>query len=187
MPTKQNLIIEYHGAHPFAVVCRKTDQHGSRIYHWDLEYCKRHEVLYAHLSGCGGDGRTHVLHPFSNPGIHAAIWAHPSVTLCKSVKKRGKWVNVPLKESELAQLGYRRIQRPRLLKNAWGDRSRNPLSIADEGDTVYCSECNDWLPDDELSACGHLQWCDECSEFIVLADMLSAGEPRSKCGHLETQ
>lgn len=194
-----NIVIEYHGPHAFAVVQREFWDHskepwfdaarhrakGTSIAHHDLEYSRLCDQVYAHLSGSGPDETPyrHVLGKFVEPGIHATIYAHPSVQLCKRVQRRGEWINVPLKEHELAAYGYRRIKLPRLLKNSWGDTSRDPLKIAEEGEVVYCPECEDWLPDDTVTACGHLRWCNECSVHVSGVDGLTINEPREKCEH----
>lgn len=184
------IVIEYRRRRPFAVAASELslDHNGeeqTHITYHDFEYCRRNDILYQHMSGCGGDGKTYNLGKFCKPGIHAEIWAAPDVVFTKTIKRKRKYVDVPAKESDLAKLGYRRLKQPRLVKGSWGDKSRDPFEVSDEGETVYCPRCDDWMLDEEVTDCRHLQWCDECSEHVDVETGLTVDFDAHPCEHRE--
>jgi hypothetical protein len=183
------VVIEYDRRRPFAIVARETKlNHKSEQYEvitqHDVEYCRRFDLLYRNESGCGGDGKTHCLDKLVGNGPLREVWAAKDVQFTKLIRRKGDWVEIPAKESDLAKLGYKRLKQPRLCKGSWGDTSRDPFEICDEGKTVYCPRCKDWLLDEDVTACGHLQWCDNCSEFIDLKTGRQVEMLGEKCGHL---
>lgn len=144
------IYVEHHNGRPFSVITKGGE-------HYDFEYCKRDGLVYYNLSGTGGPRKTRLEAPrFCEPkktvkGVR--VWVRADMTL---IDERGRTVR------KHESRGYR------LLKRLPG----NPFERDDvcEGQTVHCTKCRDYLPDDADRPCAHLWWCDACCSWAGAAD-----------------
>ncbi|MEP7338648.1 MAG: hypothetical protein ABI977_12995 [Acidobacteriota bacterium] len=184
------IVIEYEGRRPCAVVTRKQWEHsgqrGVSKAWYDFDWSRYFGSLFQHWSGGG---------PYE-PGFYLGkliggtheIWHAPGIILMKTVRlKTGKpeveWAHKRASAADVHNLGYRIIKHPRLLTSPFGEKSRNPFELAEEGQTIYCKRCDDYLPDDDVTACGHLKFCDDCGEHVDLKsrERLFALSSENKC------
>lgn len=125
-------------------------------HHYDVEWSKRYGSLYFDCVGFGGTDKFSV-NRFTEPGIHAKLWISPDVRLVQSVERAdGKWIKVPFPPDQLASMGYELIAEP---------LRPDPFADACEGDTQYCSICDDWLPT-EGRMCDHVWWCGSLGWYV---------------------
>lgn len=58
------------------------------------------------------------------------------------------------KDNELKEFPY--------TQEEWDDYLENLI----EDETVYCTECDDWLPEHaSYKPCEHINWCDDCGDW----------------------
>lgn len=176
------VMIEYQDGWPFAIITEKHWDHSKKPWfkpgrdrpngtvqeYWDCCYSRTEETLYFHNSGSGGKD-VH-LYPFVHwkrtPG---RIWVAPGIRLIHPVYSRARGNSkekLIVRDFDLFKLGYRRLHEPLMLSNIYGEASRSPFEIGQEGRTIYCEVCEDHRLDDGCSPCEHITWCDECCAWI---------------------
>ncbi len=114
---------------------------------YNLDWCNRDGTLYQHDSGGGAAG---VIEVYGR----STYWASAGVQIKEKPSK-----------------GYP-VKRLKRLPRRW------PLSRifaeAEEGETEYCSTCDDWLPTDDADRiCDHIWWCDKKGWWST---------PQERCG-----
>lgn len=173
--------IEYQDDRPAAVMTARDWNHGGKsgtsADYYDFEWCERDQALYFELIG-GGPLNGYSVARFAEPQPpKAKLWLAPDI----SVQDAGRDEKT-ISNAELLAMGYEIINEPLLLDSGWGRPSTNPFDHAESGGCLYCRECDDWLPEDEM--CQHLDWCDECGMWVYGADgTYNDGTPESKCNH----
>lgn len=119
-----------------------TTQHGeySRISRYDIEYTKTYGYYCYSLSGSGGN---------------MSLW-HPDAFYL-----RDDHVNQGVCENFSLYSDKRLIEFP-LAQEKWDEFLEQLI----EGETVYCSECDDRLPERAAyRPCEHVWYCDDCSQY----------------------
>lgn len=119
---------------PFHLTLRSSN--GRRDEYFDVAYCKRDDTLFYSETGSG---------PATNPvfaeggggGEGDVTWVAPGMAA-----RNGAGQDLEL------------------LMGEWPGVDLDDLV---QGDTVWCNECGDRLPEDDL--CGHVAECDECHCF----------------------
>ena len=150
--------------------------------YWDFNYSKASETLYYHNSGSGGEVRyivSRFVHPDPPP---AHLWVADGIPIVRTVRARGTergWTERRVGDRELLRLGYRRLRHPRRLPERYGNlRTTNPFAVGEEGETVWCEQCEDHQPTDgSYSPCEHISWCHQCSLLVYDDTRNYVGEP----------
>lgn len=128
----QIVMVEFTNGQPFTATTRHSQGGYS---HYDLEWCKRDECLYAHESGSGPK--------LYLEGGDSDYWLAEGETQPEG--------NLPLTGSRLAEMP---VQWP--LNSLLDHEQSMPM--------IYCSACDDWLPwEDYGDLCDHVHWCEQCS------------------------
>lgn len=146
-----------------------VDDSGRSHTSWNFFYCQRDGQLYYDQCGGGFFDGTELLHKMIG-GWRWVWWDHGFV---RPVVTARKWWLPFL----WPRARYRRYY-ARPLWFGWLDLWRmnaqrvpgmlraNPFDGALECRVVYCTVCDDWLPDDCDQPCEHLEWSDEDGEFV---------------------
>lgn len=131
---------------------------------YNFDWCRRDKSLYYHLSGSGGRFYVSPICKEYRKPPRAAIWYDDGFVRPTNA---GNSSHRPLSNGTLVKWGYDVLGKPvSILGN-----TANPFDEACHGETVYCSRCNDWLP--EESTCRHCYWCDECAIFSTPSERCS--------------
>jgi hypothetical protein len=137
--TERVIFIEYDDGRPFGVVTLRGEG-GCREY-YNLEYCNRDKQIYFHDSGGGG---------YTSPievSAGTKFWAAPDAPV------EAQEGAIRLKRA----VGRRKFEEA--LAGGW-------VKGISEGETVYCRDCDDFLPTGDTNApCDHVWWCDWLSDW----------------------
>ncbi len=125
--------------------------------HFDCDWCQKFGVVYASMSGFGGNGLA--LCPFVDRNADVPIWFDRDlITPCTNdLESR------PLSDDDLRGMGYKVISEPLPL----GEPGHfHPLQGNSHyslfwGQTVYCSVCKDSMPSEDWYLCEHIFWCEK--------------------------
>lgn len=135
---------------------------------WDVDWCKRDQMMYFHLSGgkcqlnwtehSGGFCHDRGCTEYRKSTVDGQVVEfHGKVDIDLKYSREIVWVNRHF-VNVANDAGKTILDSPIDL----GDGVVNPFLHNDFGGdtpTVYCSTCDDNLPDDDL--CDHLDWCEE--------------------------
>lgn len=145
------LFVEYRDSRPFSVVTDRAT--------YDFEWCKRDGCLYKHDSGSGGG-------PFP-VDERMTYWAAPDAKLVG---------DYDVDEREYRELPPGPPPGQRLAEAPEGYPLATLLDDTSEGETVYCSKCDDWLPgEDTYHPCDHIRWCDRAGWWSTPDERCPAG------------
>lgn len=148
----------------------KNQPTGIATAYFDFKWSKSRGILFWHMNGFGGGVRDILMSRFVNPDNGCRFWSAPHVRFTKWVGKDCHGHSDPASESDLAEMGYRRIADPLPLMRHWrGEPMLNPFEAAD-GDVgcVYCPKCDDHIPEETDHPCEHLSFCERCGEIVLL-------------------
>ena len=106
---------------------------------YDVDWCERDQRLYYHMSGGGAQPGVAFLDPQDTYWLAAGYRLPDWVSLADY----GKRIDIP---------------DPRWL--VW------PPDLASEGDTVWCTVCDDHMPSEDV--CEHLVWDDDAAVWAGL-------------------
>lgn len=112
---------------------------------YDIDWCERDQCYYSHMSGGGA----------IEPWAERRYWAAQSVQEVRHSEGR-----VPKR--------LKQMPRPHSISSIVHQLE------SDETRTIYCSICEDHLPDS--CPCSHIEWCDECSIWAT---------PDEPCEHVK--
>jgi hypothetical protein len=150
---------------PWGVTTMEEYNHEGRTglspNHWDFAYSKAQEVSYFHNSGGGGDATVRIDRITGDEPT--PLWLDRSKIT--PVGYRGGYSKdkepEPLSDEEIAALNYRLLDAPLPLH---GEENTNPFGDSwniQEGETIYCSVCNDNTLREDCDLCRHIRWCDQ--------------------------
>lgn len=118
---------------------------GRSTDYYDADYSKRDDRVYCSLSGGENGASVYVAHDENT------YWVEDFVTVKETTAKRRK--TLPRRYSK------------RILREL----------LVDDIHTVYCSVCDDRLPDDvEVNPCPHIWWCSKDGQW---------SDPDERCEH----
>jgi hypothetical protein len=137
--TERVVYVEFQDGRPFSILT--LDEKDCRSV-YDVEYCRRDDRLYFHLSGFGAIEIT------ARAGdIFWAAKDFPLTVEAGATRRK----TLPRKYPSL--------------RNFRGADGRFHDDM-DESDCIYCSICNDRLPtEDSYRPCDHLWWCEDKTEW----------------------
>jgi len=133
---------------------------------YDFDWCRRDEMMYYHLSGCGHRVFVSPLARQRTPP-RAAFWYDR--TACAPTNA-GNCSGRRIGDNTLRRWGYDVLDVPVMLFGLACNPFR--LDIVSMDDVEYCSTCTDYLPTGSL--CQHIWWCEECEEYST---------PDRRCEH----
>lgn len=153
-------------------VFRKKTGHGGRTWtsrdEYDVEWCHTTGCYIYHQSGGGGGSRVDVYGPYHVSG-NALVRERHDVFVGE---RAPQWVSardIPPWNGKRT-LKIRRRNRTRRLRQLpmCINQMQPGWDILDwlehnaiNARAVYCSECDDWLPDTNDDPCDHVWWCDK--------------------------
>ena len=186
------VFIEYHHGRPFQVItetrsdhrewARRFPQHAGNVSRktgvsesqFDFEWCKRDGMLY--WSNSGGGPRDPIrVGVCINENLKRpdhSIWAAQGVKLALDGVE-----GQPTRE-DFRKVGIILLRKPKALTGA-GEINPFKAGSGDEP-TIYCPDCNDNFPREEGMPCKHIRWCEECNDFVRIADHKDVGGGKEK-------
>lgn len=148
------VMIEYHQHGklwmPHEVFVSHAPKHSNYCSHFDFNWCKRDGALLYHEAGSGPGA---YLNGWPNAKrVHAKLWWNHELG---AALRQGSGEPV----TDFRALGFDLLTHPVKL----GGTDQNPFEYGSEGGVVYCTKCNDHLP--EANVCSHIFWCERCNEW----------------------
>jgi len=133
---------------------------------YDVDLSRKYGYLY-HQSGGGGSGPIHVDSIYFFSG-EVAVEERPCQLLERS-KSTGRWKSRAIRARNKPRL----LRMPPKAFRIDGGYLLNWLEVNGiDQDSVYCSECRDSMPGNEL--CQHCWWCEKIGWYST---------PSERCGH----
>lgn len=161
--------IEYGGEdRPFSIYTRSACGY---IEVWDAEWCARNETIYVHMSGGGGSVYFNAL----SEGARCKAWVAEGETIT-TTRRTGddSWETAEIDRAELTAMGFDLLDAP----------LADPFADAEEGETIYCDRCEDFLPTENVGQpCDHIAWCDKEGWWVYAENGRHLGHDGSASSH----
>jgi hypothetical protein len=149
---------------------------------FDFDFSKVHGLLY-HCSG-SGVSKEHLLHGFTKPkALPGKLWVAPGVKVVyyKSDATMDDATmdleTLPASPAKIKAMGYQLLDAPLML-----EKGPNPFDNAEEGETVWCGVCKDFLLREDDVPCDHLEFCERCGNFVYSKGHVSIDDEKGPKG-----